>query len=94
MKMQQNMTKSLNDTWSDKLQTFVKSSLPEEPTLKLRMNVNIFFIWQANSSLEMHSPVEVVGKPTGGIAINCDSPLIGNVCVSAQVLFLCKTTKL
>ena len=38
---QQNMTKLSHETWNDKLQTFVKSSLPEEPLLKLRKCVDI-----------------------------------------------------
>ena len=37
IKMHQNMTKLRNEMF----ETFVKSSLPEEPTLKLRMNVDI-----------------------------------------------------
>merc|ERR1711940_262494 len=46
---QQNMTKLSHETWNDKLQTFVKSSLPEEPLLKLRMCVDI-------SSYAKHDP--------------------------------------
>ena len=41
MKKQQNIPKLRHEIWNDKLQTYVKSSLPEEPLLKLRMNVDI-----------------------------------------------------
>ena len=41
MKKQQNMTKLHHERWCEKSQTFIKSSLPEEPTMKLRMCLNI-----------------------------------------------------
>ena len=39
MKNQQNVTKLCHETWCEK--TYKKSDLPEEPTLKLRMNLDI-----------------------------------------------------
>ena len=41
MKNQQNMTKLHHEIWCEKSQTYIKSKLPEEPTLKLRMNLDI-----------------------------------------------------
>ena len=41
MKKQQNMTKLRHEVWCDKSQTYIKSSLPKEPTLKIRMCVDI-----------------------------------------------------
>ena len=41
MQRQQNITKLCHEIWSDKLQTYVKSSLPEEPLLKLRICLDI-----------------------------------------------------
>jgi hypothetical protein len=41
METQQNMTKLHHETWCEKSQTYIKSRLPEEPTLRLRMNLNI-----------------------------------------------------
>ena len=37
MKKQQNMTKLHHEEWCKKSQTFIKSSLTEEPIMKLRM---------------------------------------------------------
>ena len=41
MKNQQNMTKLRHETWCEKTQSYKKSDLTEEPTLKLRMNLDI-----------------------------------------------------
>ena len=41
MQKQQNMTNLRHETWCEKYQTYIKSSLPEEPTIKIRMNVDI-----------------------------------------------------
>ena len=41
MKKQQNMTKLHHEEWCDKSQSFIKSSLPEEPIMKLRMCLDI-----------------------------------------------------
>ena len=41
MMNQQNMTKMRHETWCEKTQTYNKSNLPEEPTLKLGMNLDI-----------------------------------------------------
>ena len=49
MKKQQNMTKLHHEEWCDKSQSFIKSSLPEEPIMKLRMCLDI-------SSYSKHDP--------------------------------------
>ena len=49
MKRQQNMKKLHHVEWCDKPQTFIKSSLPEEPTMKIRMCLDI-------SSYSKHDP--------------------------------------
>ena len=41
MKKQQNVKKLRHKVWSEKAQTYIKSSLPEEPSLKLRMCLDI-----------------------------------------------------
>jgi len=49
---QQNMTKLRHETWDDKVQTYVKSSLPEEPVLKLRMCVDLLSYAKHNPTLK------------------------------------------
>ena len=49
MKKQQNMTKLHHEEWCEKSQTFIKSSLPMEPIMKLRMCLDI-------SSYSNHDP--------------------------------------
>ena len=41
MKKQQNINKLRHETWCERSHTYIKSNLPEEPTIKLRMNVDI-----------------------------------------------------
>ena len=41
MKKQQNVKKLRHEVWSEQAQTYIKSSLPEEPSLKLRMCLDI-----------------------------------------------------
>ena len=50
MKNQHNMTKLCHETWCEKTQTYKMFDLPEEPTLKLRMNLDI-------KAYAKHSPV-------------------------------------
>ena len=49
MKKQQNMMKLRHEVWCEKSQTLIKSSLPKEPTMKLRMCLDI-------SSYKKHDP--------------------------------------
>ena len=41
IKKQQNVKKLRHEVWSEEAQTYIKSSLPEEPSLKLRMCLDI-----------------------------------------------------
>ena len=41
MKKQQNMMKLRHEEWCDKFQTYIKASLRKEPTMKIRMCLDI-----------------------------------------------------
>ena len=41
LRKQQNMKKLRHEVWSETAQTYIKSKLPEEPSLKLRMCLDI-----------------------------------------------------
>ena len=41
LRSDQNINKLRNESWCERSQTYIKSTLPEEPTITLRMNVEI-----------------------------------------------------
>ena len=65
MKNQQNMTKLHHETWCEKSQSYRKSKLPEEPTLKLRMSLDIKAYAKHNPPLQClvdNKPFDILPK--------------------------------
>ena len=52
IKKQQNVKKLRHEVWSEEAQTYIKSSLPEEPSLKLRMCLDILSYKKHDTPLE------------------------------------------
>ena len=55
MKKQQNVKKLRHEVWSEEAQTYIKSNLPEEPILKLRMCLDILPYKKHNPPLECNA---------------------------------------